>query len=170
MIVDDDAAVDLQAGLATELDVRADARCDHDQLGVDTRAVRELDRLGRRAAADRFGAASEEHADAQGFHPRRQVAPTRGIELTLHEGVHQVHDRDVAALHLEASRRFETEQPAADHDGPGAGSGAAEQGARVVERAEREHPVLVEPFDGRHPGGAAGREEQGVEGGHGAVL
>ena len=122
------------------------------------------------AAADGLGAASEQHADAQGFHPRRQVAATRGIELTLHERVHQVHDRHVAALHLEAARRLETEQPAADHDGLGAGPGAAEQRARVVERAEREHAVLVEPFDGRHPGGAAGREEQGVEGGHGAVL
>ena len=58
------------------------------------------------------------------------AARRRGVHLPLHQGVHQVHDRDVAALHLEAARRLEAEQPAADHGRLRAAAGRASS-ARV---------------------------------------
>ena len=47
VVVDDDAALDGEAGLAPELDVRPDAGRDDDQIGVDAVAVGELDALDR---------------------------------------------------------------------------------------------------------------------------
>ncbi len=44
------------------------------------------------------------------------------------------------------------------------------QRARVVEGAEREHAVLVEPLDRRHEGAAAGGEQQHVVGRDAAVV
>jgi hypothetical protein len=82
--------------------------------------------------------------------------------LPFHQRVEQVHDRDVASPHLQPARGFETEQPATDDDRARLRSRAPEQGSRIVERAEREHAVFVEPCDRRKPRCAAGRQQQRV--------
>ena len=53
VVVDDDAAVDGEAGLAAELDVRPDAGRDHDEVGVERAAVGERDALDVAVAEDR---------------------------------------------------------------------------------------------------------------------
>ena len=65
-------------------------------------------------------------------------------------------------LHLEPASRLEAEKAAANDDRACLRSGALQQRSRVVERAEREHPVLVEPRDRREPGRAAHRQQQRV--------
>ena len=57
IVVDDDAAIDVEAGLVAELDIRPDARRDHDQVGFENLAVLELPRplplIPRIAVVDR---------------------------------------------------------------------------------------------------------------------
>ena len=62
---------------------------------------------------------------------RRSMRAADGVDLALHQRVHQVHDGDLAALHLEAAGRFEPEQAAADHHRPGAARRRASSSARV---------------------------------------
>ena len=132
-------------------------------------AVGELDALDAPVAADRRRAPAEQHADAEPFIFAEVLTAVR-IELPLHQRRHQVHDGHLAALHLETARGLESEQAAADHDRFGVGPERAHQLARVVERAEREHAVLVEPLDRRHPRRAAGREQQRVVRRHAAIV
>ena len=73
-----------------------------------------------------------------------------------------MHDGHVAAAHLEAARGLQAEQAAADHHRFHARSGALQQVARVVERAEREDVLLVESRDRRFEGRASRRQQQRV--------
>ena len=82
-------------------------------------------------AEDRGGRAPEQHADAELLHLAEQVVAAVGIELPLHQRRHQVHDRDVAALHLQPARGLEAEQPAADDDGLHARAATRSSSARV---------------------------------------
>ena len=161
-VVDDDAAIDVEAGFIRELDVRADSRGHHDEIGFENRAVVERDTLGAILADDRSRRAPQHHADAEVFHLARQVVAAIGIELALHERGHQVHDGHVTSAHLQTPRGFEAKQAAADDHGFDAGMRALEQLARVVERPEREHVLLVEAFDRRPERRTAGREKQRV--------
>ena len=145
VVVDDDAAVDVEAGLAAELDVRPDAGGDDDEVGFDASCrPTSAHALDVPVAEDGRRRAAEQHLDAEVFHLAGEVVAAVRIELALHQRRHQVHDGDVAALHLQSARGFEAEQAAADHHGLDAGAGALEQLARVVERAEDEDAVLVD--------------------------
>ena len=64
---------------------------------------------------------------------------------------------------MQAARGFQAQQPAANDDGLYAGAGQSEQMLRVIERAENEHALLVDPIDRRTEGRGAGGNEQLVE-------
>ena len=121
----------VQAGAAPELDVRPDARRDHHEIRVDPLAVGELDAFDPAVADDRLRAAAEQHANAELLDLAPQQAAADGIDLALHQRVHQVDDGDVAALHLEPARGLEPEQAAADHDRLRAARRPAPSSARV---------------------------------------
>ena len=145
VVVDDDAAVDLEsgpAGRARRSDgCRRRRRRDRRRAACRptnaTPSTRPLPRIFRRAVR-------QQHADAEDFHLALEVVAAGRVELALHQRVHQVDDRHVAALHLQAARGFEAEQSAADHHRLDAGLRAIEQRARVVQRAEHEDAVLVD--------------------------
>src|SRR5262249_53662199 len=99
-----------------------------------------------------------------------QVAAAGEVELALHQRVHQVDDGDVTALHLQATRRFQPKQAAANHDCLYALACALQEGACIVEIAENVDAFLFCSFHRRNQGIAAGREEQFVEGCYGAVV
>jgi hypothetical protein len=162
VVVHDHAAVHEQLGLVREVDVRADTGGDDDEIGFEHAVVGERHAFHVPVAQDRRRCASEQDADAQILHLAEQVLAAVRIELPLHQRGHQVHDGHVAPLHLQSPRGLEPEQAAADHDRLLALARALEQAARVVERAEDEHAVLVEPLDRRHEGAAAGGEQQHV--------
>ena len=150
VIVDDDAAIHLEAGLAAEFDVGPDAGGDHHEIGVGTSSP----------SAKRTPSTWPLPSSALGLARRAaracpvcsilrcRYAPPVGIELQFHQRVHQVDDRDVAALHLQAARGFESQQSAADHHGLARPCRrACEQGARVVQSAEGEDVFLVDAVD-----------------------
>jgi hypothetical protein len=170
VVVDEHAAVDGQAGLLRELDVGPDAGGHHDDVGLENAVVRERHALDVAVAEDGGRGAPEHHLDAKVLHLAEQVLAAVGIQLPLHQRGHQVHDRDLAPLHLQPARGLEAEQAAADHDRLGALARALDERPRVVEGAEREDAVLVEPLDRRHEGAAPGRQQEHVVGRDAAVV
>ena len=116
VVADQDAAVDRRARRA-----RARSILGRMPIASTTRsagnlaAVGEQYRLGPLGAEDLLGLAVGEEGDAA----RVEVAPQQfaggGVELALHQRRHQMHDRDRHAAALQSPRRFEAEQPAADH-------------------------------------------------------
>ena len=138
VVVDDDAAIDGEAGL--------DAR------GRRWAGCRRQPRRRRHRDSCRPRAPHPPHDRCRGSAvvvrpsrtrmPRSSILPDEvlaavRIELALHQRRHQVHDRDVAALHLQATRRLEPEQAAADDHGLRAGPRPPQELARVVQRPER---------------------------------
>ena len=161
-VVDDDAAIDVQRRFVRELDVGANSRGDDDDVGLENGAVLERDAFGQLVAHNGRRRPPQQHADAEVFHLSGDVVAAVGIELTLHQRPHQVHDGDVAALHLQPASGFEAQKSAANHHRLHARTRKLEQRARVVERSEGQDVLLVETGDRRHERGTAGREQQRV--------
>ncbi len=116
MIVDDDAAVDGDAGFLGQRNVGPDAgRKDH-RVGIDPAAIHQFDALDPGLAMDPRGVGVEQDIDALAFNQRFQQRRRRRVELTFHQAVHQMDQRHRRARLGEPISRFETEQPAADHD------------------------------------------------------
>jgi hypothetical protein len=115
--VDHDTAVDGDARLLGELHVGADADRHHHQVSRQACAVVELDGLDAARAHDRLGVGPRQHLDAAGLDGALQQMAGGGIELALHQGRHQVHDRDVHALSLQAGGSLEAQKSAADDHG-----------------------------------------------------
>ena len=87
-----------------------------------------------------------------------------GIELALHQGRHQVHDRDVHALRLQAGGGFEAQKAAADDHGIAARLGGQQHGLDVVEVAVGQHARQVVAGHRDDDGVGAGGDDQLVVG------
>ena len=83
------------------------------------------------------------HLDAARLDGALQEMAGGGIELALHQGRHQVHDRDVHALRLQAGGGFQAQQAAADDHGIAARLGGQQHGLDVVEVAVGQHARQV---------------------------
>ena len=142
-VVDDDAALDREAGRLRQRHVRADAGGDDQQVALQARAVLEL-QAGDGAVAEEAGRGlAEVHLDPELFHRLLQHQPGVAIELHLHQVLHQVHHVDLEAAARQAARRFEAEQAAADHRGRLHVGGAGQHALAVLEGAEDVDAVLV---------------------------
>ncbi len=83
------------------------------------RPVLQLDAGDSVCAEDGLGIGAGVDVDAARLDGLLEQIAGAGIELALHQGRHQMHDRNLHALEREARRRFEAEQPAADDHGTG---------------------------------------------------
>ena len=174
-VVDDDAALDLEAGRLRQRDVRADAGGDDQQVALEARAVLEL-QAGDGAVAEQAGRGlAEVHLHPELFHRLLQQQPGVAIELHLHQVLHQVHHADLEAAARQAARRFEAEQAAADHRGRLHVGGTGQHALAVLERAEHVDAVLVrsgavrrigrgQVLERRHERHRAGGDDQRVVG------
>jgi hypothetical protein len=117
VVADQNAAVDVEAGAASELDVGPDADGDDHEIGGYFAAVRQADAFRPFGAKNLLGLALREESDAALVEIALQQLAGGRIELTLHECRHQVHDRDRHAAPLQPPGRFEAEQSAADDHG-----------------------------------------------------
>ena len=115
-IVDDDAAIDGDAGLLRKRDIGPDAGGEDHRLGLDPPSVGEFDALDAGRAVDARGVGIEQHLDALALDQRFQKRGRRRVELALHQAVHQMQQRHRRAGLGEAIGRLQPEQPAADHD------------------------------------------------------
>ena len=165
-VVDDDAAVAVQAGGLGERDVGPDADRHHDEVGGQRLAggephARDAARL---AGDERFGLRFEAEREALRFERLLQHLRGRAVELALHQPRHEVHDRDVHAAQLEAVRRLEPEQPAADHDGVAMLARGRDHRFGVGDVAIGDHAGQVDAGNRQDERGRARGEQQAVVG------
>ena len=113
-IVDEHAAVRRDAGPARQINVWPDADGEDDGVGLDPGPILELDGFNDAVAMDLPGAGVEQHAHAFLLDEASQQRAARRVELTLHESVHDVGERDARAAPREPISRLEPQQPAAD--------------------------------------------------------
>ena len=73
VVVDHDAAIHFDAGLAPKFHIGPDAGGDHHHVGLDRLAVRERDALDVPLPSSRWVTCAGQHADAQLFHLLLQV-------------------------------------------------------------------------------------------------
>ncbi len=113
---DDDAAIDRQPRLLGQPRIRLDPdRHDH-QRRRDHRAALEFDALDATVAENGLGVGLGEDLDAAPLQLALQEISGGRVELAFHQRRHEMHDGDVHVPRPQASRRFEPQQPAADHD------------------------------------------------------
>ena len=117
-IVDADAAPAVQARGLCQRDIGADPRGDHGQIGADHPAVGQRERLDPRAAVYGAGARAGDHADAPTLERSDEFFGGQGVELVLHQQRGEVHHGDGHTPGLQATGRFQPQQPAADHHRP----------------------------------------------------
>ena len=134
-VVDDDAAIDGNAGVPGERDIRPDAGGEDHRIGLDLPSVRQFDAFDMRLAVQARGVGIEQNLDPLALDEGFQQFRGRRIELTLHQPVHQMNQRHRRAGLGETIGRFQSEQSAADHDdallrGPPASAADRHRGCR----------------------------------------
>jgi hypothetical protein len=162
VVVDDDAARDVETGFEAQLHVGPNAGRHDDEVGLEATVVGQRHALHVAVPQDGGRGAPEQHPHPHVLDLSDQVLAAVGIELAFHQRRSQVHHGHVATLHLQPAGRLQPQEAPADHDRLHARTGAPHHLAGVVQRAERQHAVLVKPFDRRQERGAARGEEQRV--------
>ncbi len=134
-VVDLHAAPDGEPRLLGECHVRPDADGHDDQRARDLAPVVEPNALDLVLAENGMGVGLADHLDAAGLDRPLQEIPARRVQLALHQRRHEVENGHLHAPSLEAGRRLQAEQPAADDDRAPAGTGRGDHGIHVVEIA-----------------------------------
>ena len=132
----DRAAAASETGCPREGRFWAHANGADDEIRGHEAAIRQVETFRARVAADPRRIRFEQHAHAARLHRVAQERRGARIELTLHQAVHQMHERHIGAEAREAERRLEAEKTAADDRDRRAGMGGVREAARIVEIAE----------------------------------
>jgi len=109
VIVDHDAAIDGNAGLARQRDVRPDARGEDHRIGLDPAAIGQLNPFDMGLAVNSCGIGIEQNLNAFALDERFQQFTGGYIELTLHQPVHQMQQRHRRAGFGEAIGGFQSQ-------------------------------------------------------------
>ena len=171
-VIDDNAAIAMDAAGFSQRRVRTDADCHDDEVGRDCLAVRKAD---RRDAAIRVADQFLRIFFKQEFQAallKRVLQHLAGdiVELTLHQAAGQMHDGDIHAAQFQAIRGFESEQAATDDDGMLVRFSRGDHGIRVMDVAIGNHAREFLARHRQHERVRAGRHEQAVIFRHGAVF
>ena len=171
-VVDDDAAVAVQADLLGECGVGADAGGHHDQIGGYFAAVLEADRPDAPVlvAEQGFGVRTEQEREAALLQRGLQQFAGDIVELPIHQPRREVHHADLHAAQHQAVRGFEPQQTAADDDGVPVFRGRLDHRVGVVDVAVGDHALQIPAGHGRDERVRAGGDEQPVVGFDGAVF
>jgi len=121
-------------------------------------------------ADDGFGVFSQQEVQAAVFQRFLQHLAGDFIELALHQPLRQMHDGDIHAAQFQAVRRFQPEQAAADHDRVLVLAGRIDHRIGVGDIAIGDHALQVLARHRQHERVGAGRQQQAVIVGDGAVF
>ncbi len=121
-VVDDDAAVDGDAGILGKARGRADADGHDHHIAGDDAAVIQLDTLDLVGAKDPLGIGLGDDVDAAFGERLFEQIGGRRIELTVHDGRVEVNDGHLHALPLQPVSSLQAQQPGADDDGAALGA------------------------------------------------
>src|SRR5262249_7451708 len=112
----------------------------------------------------------QEHRDPHLVHLGRQIAAARGVELTLHQPLHQMNNRDFASLHLQSPSRFETKQTSSDNYSLQPRSTSLQPATRVVEIAKNKNAILLHFFNRGNQRHASRRQQELVKRSYASVI
>lgn len=146
--IDDDAPVNGDAGLFGQRRIRPDADGHHHKRCWDNGAVSKFHLPDLAVAGDRLGVGLGDDLDAALLHRTLQEIAGGRIELALHQGRHDMQHGDVHALRVEARRRFQTQQAAADDHRLRPRLGSEHHRLHVIEIAIGQHPGRSWPGTG----------------------
>ncbi len=171
-VVDHDAAVAVDAAGFGQRGVGPDADRHHHQLRGHFEAVVETDRLHMAVpVADQLlRVLRQQELEAAVFQRFLQHLAGDRVELALHQPAGQVHDGDVHAAQLQAVGRFESQQAAADHHRMRVRFGRGDHRIGVMDVAVGNDAREVLARHRQHERRRAGRQQQPVVLGLGAVL
>ena len=117
LVVDQDAAAGLQASGLGQRHRWPHTDRHHEKVAGDVAPVVELDCPHAVLAEDPARGCAEQDANTFCLQRTLEKAGGRGIELPLHQPVHQMDQRYTRSGADQAVGRLDTEQSAADHDG-----------------------------------------------------
>ena len=170
VIIDDDAASYLEAGLLREFDTRADAYSDHHEVRIDALAALEDHALDTcvRASCGRsvksHSLALKEHPDTEALDCVTQQRTPCCVQLLLHEPGHEVHDRGIHLALGDSARRLKTEESTSDHHGASRAAALRQDCLDIVEGAKYVHTPSARAFHRWDEGLRSGGEDQAVVG------
>ncbi len=169
-VVDQHAALAIEAGLLGQFDIGADAHRHHHEVRWNLGAV--LEAHGAHLLLAEYGLGLGLHEEGQAFllQGTFQQVPRRLVQLTFHEGVHEMHHGHRHAPLLETVGGLQTQQAAADHHRPPAAACGLEHGIDVMDVAEGDHSlqILARHRDDERP--RAGGQHQAIVGFHCAIT
>ena len=160
VVADHDPAIDLDPAGVGEFDVGADADRDHDQIGGNIAPVDQAHALDAAVAVNLLGLAVGEEGDAARIEVPAQKLAGRRVKLAIHQGRHQMDQRDRHAAALQPPGGFQAEQPAADHHGAALPGRGLDHGLHILNAAEGADPGKIESGDRRGDRFRAGGEEK----------
>ena len=166
IVAHDDAPVDFQACVGRERRVGTNARGDHDQVASQTAAIGELETLDMPVSQDAGRPRGEMRGEAHLLELAAKHIGRAGIELRLHQVRHQVDHVRLETPVQKATRRFQSQQPSADHRGRARGRRGAHDALAIVQRAKHEYALLeravlvADVGERRDDGAAAGCDNQ----------
>jgi hypothetical protein len=160
VLVDEDALVRPDTGVAGRLRVRPYAGADHDHVRRQVLAAREAHALDLAVAQDLVGVRLDPDVDAHFLHFLLEHPAGRGIELLVHEVSGAVEHRDLGVVLHEPVGGLQPQQPATDDHG--LLGGGLQHLFHVSHRAEDEDAFLVAPLYRGNRRRRTGREDQTI--------
>ena len=85
------------------------------------------------------------HTNAKLFKCTLQKVTRGWVKLAFHQGWHEVQDHNVHALHLQASSRFKTKQPATNDNSGAFICGHFDHALHIIKITIGEHPIKIMP-------------------------
>lgn len=122
------------------------------------------------ASLQRDGLRAEHEAESARLERGLQQLGGRTVEQALHDPVGQMHDGHVHAAQAQAVGGLQPEQAGADDDRVAVRAGCLDHGLGVGDVAVGEHAGQVGARHGQDEGSRAGRQQQAVVAGLGAVV
>jgi hypothetical protein len=170
LIIDHDAAIDIEAGFVSEIDIRPDAGGNDDEVAIEDCPVLERDPFYAPIADNCRRRPAKQDADSKVLHLSQQISASIRIELPIHQRLHQMDDCDAAATDLQSARSLEAEQASADDHCSDAWARPFNELARIVQGSEYKNAISLQAVNRRHPRRAAGCQKQPVVRGHASVI
>jgi hypothetical protein len=147
-IVDDDPAIDRNAGTRRQFGIGLDADGGDNGVGREHAAVFQLHAFNMAVANESGGGGIQQHLDASRLERALEQRGGGRIELTLHQAIHEMDERHRGAGLGKTVSRFNAEETAADHDGARAAARSTRDRRHVAHVAERHHPGQIGAGDG----------------------
>ncbi|MCY1418090.1 hypothetical protein D9M71_336370 [compost metagenome] len=167
MAIDGHAATgaELQAALAGQRVLRADAGGEDDQVGFEEVFTGEVHPVAVFfSGADGLGGLGQMHAHAQLLDPRLEGLAALVIQLHRHQARGELHHMGIQTEGFQRIGRFQAEQAATDHHATARIGGGAADLVEIVEGAVDQSRVAFGAGDRRHEGVGAGGQDQLVVG------